>query len=145
MQQLCVFTLSFSAHCVAVPLIRLSILGCGLAPLAGSKSTGVGRRLLIWPRGGSGGGRWSNLCCSVKRWHKNAWHLLLSRPFPDISRISAASCLRPQVHGGRLAPHVVREWTLARCGHILSQMSGARVTVVQVGSSRVFVAAHTGV
>ena len=22
-----------------------------------------------------------------------------------------------QVHGGRLAPHVVREWTLARCGH----------------------------
>ena len=34
--------------------MRLSILGCGLAPLAGPKSTAVWARLLMWPRGAPG-------------------------------------------------------------------------------------------
>ena len=61
------------------------------------------------------------------------------RPFLEYQpHLACAS----HVHGGRLAPHLVREWTLARCGHL----GGAHVTArLVVHSKSVFVAIQPGV
>ena len=65
------------------------------------------------------------------QWRRSVVRPFLQRDALTLYRaeLTAVPSLRPfleyqphlvcasQVHGGRLAPHVVREWTLARCGH----------------------------